>query len=560
MYLKSPGIPRESYLAPGDPAHFVWNAPGSRVRIRLTFEAIRRIREYLTAPSDRPSNREREGLLIGKADLPEVQIDNFVPLLADEFGSHFVGSKFGRRDLRNYIEELNHLSGRVPVVGYFRGDGRKGIRLFDEDLAFFREYFPGPSNVFLVVRPGEVPHPSAGFFFWQNDNIFAACSLMEFAFDERTLASVPSRNGTVASQVTAPAETVPAGSVGEKSFRDPAVPRLRAVSAGLALTSGLVLGAYFIRSVVKTPIAPDSSSSRVVSQSFRTGLSVLGSGKEINLVWNGQVPIIAAARVGMLTIKDGELRREVPLTPDQLRSGGFRHTLQGNMSEITLEVFAHDGSVTRDTLTLISNTDAPSTAVAPATSAPMASPIKGPADTTQSERRRDPVRSFVPPASRLNTAVPLVEPQMEFPPSQPAARVDLPRLDSSVNHWPAVPNSPQIAPEKPALPPAKPPEQPQTVSLPLHRPPVPIRQVKPLLPPNVQRMLSSRATIQIRVQVDAAGKVTAAGPLATSGSMGKFLGAAAANAARMWTFEPANDGHRRVPGELMIEFTFVPEK
>ncbi|MFN0104239.1 MAG: hypothetical protein ACKV2U_19410 [Bryobacteraceae bacterium] len=500
-------------------------------------------------------------MLIGKSQPTGVHIEGYVPVLADDTGSHFVQSKFGRRDLRNYIGELNHLAGRVSVVGYFRNDLGKGIRLFEEDLAFFREYFSDPSNVFLVVRPGVAPHSAAGFFFWQNDRIFSTFSLLEFAFDERTRAPaaepVPSRNGSVVSRVMAPAETPPVEPIAKKPVRNPAFSWLRVIGAGLAITSGLVLAAYLLRPIVRKPIIPETSGSGMASQFLKTGLSVSGAGKDVNLVWNRQAAIVAAARVGMLTIKDGELQREVPLTPDQLRSGEFKFKLHGDTVEITFEVFAHDGRVARENVTLISNPGAPSTTLTRA--AP--DPVQGPANGTESpEGHREPARSFVPPPGSLNTSAPTVAPPIELPPSPPAARMDVPRLDSTINQWPGAPKAVPTVTNKPDLPPIKPPEPSQTVSLPPHRPPVPIRQVNPVLPPSVRGMLSSHASIEIRVRVDAAGKVTAAEPLAISGSMGKLLGAAASSAARMWTFEPANDGRRNVPGELTIQFTFVPDK
>jgi hypothetical protein len=40
--------------------------------------------------------------------------------------------------------------------------------------------------------------------------------------------------------------------------------------------------------------------------------------------------------------------------------------------------------------------------------------------------------------------------------------------------------------------------------------------------------------------------------------LGRFLGAAATSALRTWEFEPAKMAGRNVPGELTIEFIFVP--
>ena len=79
-----------------------------------------------------------------------------------------------------------------------------------------------------------------------------------------------------------------------------------------------------------------------------------------------------------------------------------------------------------------------------------------------------------------------------------------------------------------------------------------------MLPGNVKGMLTTRVDVKVQVLVNEAGKVVTVKPLNTSGQLGRFLGVAAANAARLWTFEPATIDERKVPGELTLEFAFVP--
>jgi TonB family protein len=78
------------------------------------------------------------------------------------------------------------------------------------------------------------------------------------------------------------------------------------------------------------------------------------------------------------------------------------------------------------------------------------------------------------------------------------------------------------------------------------------------LPANVKALLPGRTAVKVRVQVDATGKVTSSEPLNITGSLGRFLGAAATSALRTWQFEPAKMAGRNVAGELTVEFIFVP--
>jgi TonB family protein len=73
-------------------------------------------------------------------------------------------------------------------------------------------------------------------------------------------------------------------------------------------------------------------------------------------------------------------------------------------------------------------------------------------------------------------------------------------------------------------------------------------------------MLTGRASVKVRIQIDASGRVIGAEPLTIGGSLDRVLSSAAADAARMWVFEPARVGDRRISSELTVEFTFVPER
>ncbi|MGH9614916.1 MAG: energy transducer TonB, partial [Bryobacteraceae bacterium] len=90
-------------------------------------------------------------------------------------------------------------------VGFFRSRIGEGNGLSAEDVSLFRECFPDPLQVFLLVRPQSGgQHPSAGFFFWDGKLIFTDFSFVEFPFDALALAEESSTSMVAAAAQTAP--------------------------------------------------------------------------------------------------------------------------------------------------------------------------------------------------------------------------------------------------------------------------------------------------------------------------------------------------------------------
>src|SRR5262249_55716071 len=106
-----------------------------------------------------------------------------------------------------------------------------------------------------------------------------------------------------------------------------------------------------------------------------------------------------------------------------------------------------------------------------------------------------------------------------------------------------------------------PPTQPQqrAMSAPVpSTPPRPVHQIRPELPNNVKSMLQGEVTVQVHVSIDASGRVTKATPIPSTSPIAGYAGAAAANAARLWRFEPSRKAGQTVPSEMVLEFRFAP--
>jgi TonB family protein len=581
--VNSIGTSSESAGTESGSTHYVWTFQGAPVRIRIALDAVRRIREYLVAG---PGKSEVGGLLLGKPHAGGVVIDDFAPLLREEnCGTNFVFSDAQKLDLRNYIEVLNRLGGDLSVVGYFRTDLREGVRLYGEDLTLIEDLFPDRSNAFLVIRPHQNRPPTAGFFFWDDNTIFSSLSFLEFEFDEATLRTqsearqqaAASKHAAPTKQDTAPViETVIKAVTPEKavSLPDPARPRRWLIVGSIAAVMVCVAVAAYTLGV--GGILSQRTDNRTIFQPS-LGLTASRTGEQINIVWNSQNPLIAEARIAMLTIKDGSVQRDLPLTSEQLKSNRLIYTPQTDTVQIALEAFGRDGKVTRDEVIVL----ALSNAAAPTPGAIDAQRYRVEVPVTESglkpqvaESQPVPpkrVREFVPPPdSRAQAPAQPVTAPVESAPalmSRMDMRQDLPIGRQPLASAPApVPQAtPRVAVENStapvqAAPQPTPPQTSQPASQPAARPPIPVRQIRPVLPANVKSMLSRRMNVKVRIQVDTTGRVVAAEPLDAEGSLGRFLGSAAAAAARLWMFEPATSGQQKVPAELTLEFAFVPER
>jgi hypothetical protein len=547
--------PTEEYAdTPGAPASYVWKIPGTAVNIQIRLDVVRGIRDYLIEAG--PKSTEAGGLLIGNSHTGRTEITGFEPVFrASESGQYFVFSDPERSDLQRYIDEFNRGDRGKSVIGYFRSDLRNGICLYEEDKKLIKDCFPAQSNVFLVVRPRDAAPPAAGFFFWEDGSIFTAFSFMEFDFDETILglrtytADVEGSEPAHESRISEAAGALVPGTAGDKPAKHLSISRGSAIAALVGVALIIAVGAYLFERRLNiwntVASAPDQVRARPVPAG-KLGLSVASTGAEMNIAWDAESPLVRNARVGLLTIEDGDSRRDMPLTKVQLLSSRLVYTPRNDTVQVALEMFGEDGKVTREHVIAVSNTK--SKAPGAQFETRVNTTIEKPSE--EQESKRAAVRSFIAPAVRGR----YLQPANTAPPAEPPAAVtglvDLRQVAPPISQRPiAVVPAPAPAPT-PSAPAAASSPPPMLVSRVPQQPPVPVRQIRPVLPDNVKAMLTSRSSVKVRIQVDMAGRVTAAEPISTGGSLDRFLGAAAASAARLWIFEPARDGQRKVAGEI----------
>lgn len=107
----------------------------------------------------------------------------------------------------------------------------------------------------------------------------------------------------------------------------------------------------------------------------------------------------------------------------------------------------------------------------------------------------------------------------------------------------------------PTAPPSAPAPAPETVSGPVSRGAV-LHRVLPDASRGALRTIRGHVRVEVRVKVDAAGKVSSAGFQSRGPS--HYFADLALDAARNWTFQPAQTGGRGVPSAWILQFDFAP--
>jgi hypothetical protein len=84
-----------------------------------------------------------------------------------------------------------------------------------------------------------------------------------------------------------------------------------------------------------------------------------------------------------------------------------------------------------------------------------------------------------------------------------------------------------------------------------------VHRVPPVVPMSIKPRIKDPISIDVRVHIDAAGRVTSAAPVVKQPSgLHAYLAGRAVEAARLWRFDPARENGRPVPGIDTIHFVF----
>ena len=308
-------------------AESVWEFPDVPLRIHLRLDVVSRLREQVLQRVSPDVHRCKEigGVLLGSAAGADVEITDFKLFRPDREDWRFVLSDIEKADLRRAIEERQADERLTAVVGYFRSDLNGQVRLSEQDQRLIEEVFPEPSHVFLVVRADESEAPQAGFFFRDG------ASLIRFPLNEQLLEAAP------------PPE-LPHGNESGKG--------LPWLLGAVCLVAMACLFAAFGFSYSEEEATFQLETRPILASPV--ALAASKAEKNLSITWDSRLPVVSGARVGVITIKDGDSKFEFPLNKAELHGGKLIYAPLNQRIEITMEVYSSDGATTRDSILVTS--------------------------------------------------------------------------------------------------------------------------------------------------------------------------------------------------------------
>jgi hypothetical protein len=508
--------------APADPKHYVWWFPGAPVKVHLSLDVVRRIKERVN-----PASRE-EGLLLGSTRDGITEIVDFQPA-------------------PNGIPELLEGPQRASknnVAGYYRTETGNALQLTGADLALDASFFGHSRQVFLLLQPTAFGVPNAGFFFHDAAGQMSQFSFMEFPFDPAQLASEErgriSRSLQAAVRQPEPGPLPMAEAAPEAPPRSIPKPRRRHPVLStflltiLLLTAGAAAWIRFplLRERIQSALRPAPSPAAPPPASpLYSGMELHANRQngELLVTWNRESPLIQNAASGTMSIEDGQVRREILLDAVQLKSGSIVYSPLTDQIGLRLAVTA-DGKTAVESVVV----------VVPAGWEILAYPVAPPKATAAAAT--PPPRPFVAPqAPARDTAGSLEDPPLVRlnPATRPAASPP-----AALGQMVASP--PRSSAEN---------QQPAGQDPPVFQQAVPVRKVLPRAPAGFGASFPSSNVVEVRVSIDRTGRVTKAEPLPKRGVSSVFYAAAVA-AATEWQFQPARRDNEPVISELVLQFVF----
>ena len=287
----------------------------------------------------------RGGLLLGTVRTNNIEITDFEPFRPDRAERHFVLSG-AEKELLGLSIQNGRRDAQSSVVGYFRSDFRRGVQLYEEDLALARQFFSHPTQVFLIVRVDQEMTPDAGFFSGMVERSSVkhpSCSFLSMSDCFQRRKSRPQRPSHRPSSRSAGKPASPTASCQTRASEGPPRSKTPYLIGGLVVA--LIAGGYalfpYLLPYLRRPAEAPNNLNRPTRQSVSspTLLSVSQLDKNVEVTWDSQLPAFSDARIGVLTIKDGDWQVELPLTKVQLQMNKLIYPPKTDQLEITWKSF-----------------------------------------------------------------------------------------------------------------------------------------------------------------------------------------------------------------------------
>ena len=317
------------------PLYVRWNPDRSPHAIELRLDLVTQISAELVRAEQ--LGIEIGGLLLGTlpgAESPTLRIDE-VTLIGRRFedGAIYILEP-GQDNRFAEIREMAKSQGRV-AVGFFRSHLRPGpLQPSMADRALMAEQFGPTLFTFLLIQSRE-PR-TACFFLSSHGDLPDQPSVRKFFFDASEFKFLPE----VAGEEIEPSADDLLQTQGGVDLRY----RWLAVASIAALAILLILGAF--AGGLSRLFRPASN---------KLDLAVTTNGGDVlQISWDHSAPFVTRAKGALLTIADGQSRREIHLGPDELRLGEVDYQHQAKRVNISVILESPDASLPPQTFDWIS--------------------------------------------------------------------------------------------------------------------------------------------------------------------------------------------------------------
>ncbi len=572
---------------------YVWSLPGSPIKVHIDLVVIDQIRLQISA-----EHPQAGGILLGQVQAAVVQIRSLLALTS-------LTPEVVAAALKQWP------ASREMVVGYYRVETADVLRLSAEDIELAKSLFPPPSSTILLIHPGTSDAPRAALFFWPE--LLGSQPLTEFVLDSVRLSAkgpqpsrrepkprpVPPRPPDSATSVPPEASSTPRGGI-RAPWRNVSIPwrrvsipwrsvsiPWRTISISIGAIAGLAglawLAAWSLPKVTSRSPAVQVAARPASELRPKFDLRAERAAQDFRLTWDTNSPWVKNASAGLLTIQDGRGRKEIALSGDQLRSGSVLYQPFGEQVQMQLSLVSPTETVASESVTMILAPGGTSIlSLSPTPPGKLAHrPGKMPQDDFTAERlEKKNVEQLLPPEPEVKTSRNFQPPPPKT--SAPLQAVELPVRDEVLPaivppptetliskvadavplKAPQTASTPQSngAPVPPAIPPPDP--QPKESSQgPANRtlsytPPIATSQVMPRPDAAIRSMLVNAVEIEMKLQIDAEGRVVGVEPVKAAKGFNQHLARAAVEAALRWRFTPARLNGKAVPSVQNVKFVF----
>jgi hypothetical protein len=338
-----------------DPAgYYVWEVSGQPVIVHIRLDVVDRLAAEVMRGFGAVPKRGAEvgGVLIGttRPGVPAiVRIDDFEAVPCEyRRGPSYLFTEEDGRDFEDCWNRLQPSSSpSAYTVGYFRSHTRDGFSLEAEDLELLDQFFPGPSQVALLIKP-YATRVSVGAFFVREHGVFPEETPLEFPLRRRELlgeeapARRPLAEGRRAERRPRIEENPQTAFGFSEPARDapPVAEPVRAWRSGwvwlpltfLFLLLGVALG-------YQLSVTTGARAAASAAQDLSLSLSVKRNDDNLSVTWNRFASSVRAAQKGLLEIDDGGYTKPVSLDAAQLQNGSLIYHNATNSVRFRLTVY-----------------------------------------------------------------------------------------------------------------------------------------------------------------------------------------------------------------------------